>query len=76
MHPTEKNHELIKELILDNSNEGDVVMDACAGSGSHLLIAKSEKRKFLGIEKEYQFYKISADRCGLKELVYGEWNKF
>ena len=40
LHPTEKNHDLLKELILDNSNEGDIVFDPCAGSGSHLLVAK------------------------------------
>ena len=35
-----KNHGLLKELILDNSNEGDIVFDPCCGSGSHLLVAK------------------------------------
>lgn len=40
-HPTEKNHELLKELILDNSNPGDIVFDPCCGSGSHLLVADS-----------------------------------
>ena len=33
LHPTEKNHGLLKELILDNSNEGDLIFDPCAGSG-------------------------------------------
>ncbi len=40
LHPTEKNHDLLKELILDNSNVNDIVFDPCAGSGSHLLVAK------------------------------------
>ena len=44
LHPTEKNHDLLKELILDNSNEGDIVFDPCAGSGSHLLVAKENNR--------------------------------
>lgn len=39
LHPTEKNHSLLKELILDNSNEGDIIFDPCMGSGSHGFIA-------------------------------------
>lgn len=50
IHPTEKNHKLIKELILDNSNEGDIVFDPCAGSGSHCLVAKQNNREYLGCE--------------------------
>lgn len=37
LHPTEKNHDLIKDLILDNSNEGEVLFDPCAG-GVHICI--------------------------------------
>ena len=46
LHPTEKNHNLLKELILDNSKEGDLVFDPCCGSGSHCLNAKELKRKY------------------------------
>jgi len=60
-HPTEKNHDLIKELILDNSKEGDLVFDPCAGSGSHCLVAKENGRDFLGIELNEDFYKIALE---------------
>ena len=55
MHPTEKNHKLLKELILDNSNEGQLIFDPCAGSGSHLMMARELNRDFIGCEinKEY-----------------------
>ena len=33
-HPTEKNHKLLEELILDNTNENDLIVDTCMGSGS------------------------------------------
>ena len=39
LFPCEKNHELLAELITDNTNVGDTVFDPCAGSGSHLLMA-------------------------------------
>lgn len=62
LHPTEKNHDLLKELILDNSNEGDIVFDPCAGSGSHLLVAKENGRKWLGTEINEEYFKIAKSR--------------
>ena len=62
LHPTEKNIDLIKELILDNSNEGDIVFDPCAGSGTHLLAAKELKRNYLGCELDTDWTKIAIER--------------
>ena len=62
IHPTEKNHDLLKELILDNSNEGDIVFDPCCGSGSHLLVADQCGRKYLGIEIDETWFKTANDR--------------
>lgn len=50
IHPTEKNHRLLKELILDNSKDGDIVFDPCAGSGSHCLVALQNNRNYIGCE--------------------------
>ena len=62
LHPTEKNHDLLKELILDNSNEGDIVFDPCAGSGSHLLVAKENNRQWLGVELNREYFNIASGR--------------
>lgn len=62
LHPTEKNHDLLKELILDNSNTGDLVFDPCSGSGSHLLVSKENGRNFLGFELDKSFYEIAINR--------------
>lgn len=62
IHPTEKNHELLKELILDNSNEGDIVFDPCAGSGSTLLVAKQNNRKYIGCELYTDYYNKAKER--------------
>ena len=62
MHPTEKNHDLIKELILDNSNENDIVFDPCAGSGTHLFVAKNLNRRFIGIELDEHYFNIAKER--------------
>lgn len=62
LHPTEKNHELLKELILDNTNEGDIVFDPCMGSGSHGVIALKNNRKFIGIELDPTYFNIAKER--------------
>lgn len=62
IHPTEKNHKLLEELILDNSNEGDIVFDPCFGSGSTLLVAKNNNRNYMGIELEEEYYNIAKER--------------
>lgn len=62
IHPTEKNHKLLEELILDNSNPGDLVFDPCAGSGSHLLVARDNGRDFIGVELDEGYFKIAEGR--------------
>jgi DNA modification methylase len=62
LHPTEKHHGLLKELILDNSNEGDIVFDPCAGSGAHLLVAKENGRQYLGCELYEPYYETIKKR--------------
>lgn len=61
LHSTE-NHDLLKELILENSNEGDIVFDPCAGSGSHLLVAKENGRQWLGVELDKEYFDIASER--------------
>ena len=65
LHPTEKNHDLLKEIILDNSNEGDIVFDPCAGSGSHCLVAKELNRQFVGVELNNTYYEIAKERLAV-----------
>lgn len=62
LHPTEKNINLIRELIRDNSNPGDLVFDPCCGSGTHCLAAKLEGRHYLGIELDKEYYEIAKER--------------
>lgn len=62
IHPTEKNHELLKELLIDNTNQGDLVFDPCAGSGSTLICSHELGRDFYGIEKNKEYYDKALDR--------------
>lgn len=61
-HPTEKNHKLLEELILDNTNEHDTVIDCCMGSGSTGIVAIKNHRNFIGIELDEKYFKIAKER--------------
>ncbi len=71
-HPTEKNHKLLKELILDNSNENDLIIDTCMGSGSTGIVALENNRKFIGIELDENYFNIAKERI----LVETQENMF
>ncbi len=66
LHPTQKPVSLGSYFIKTFSNENDLVLDNCSGSGSFLLSAKLENRNFIGIEKEEKYYNISKKRLGLR----------
>ena len=68
LHPTEKNHALLTELILDNSNEGDVVFDPCMGSGSTGVCALGLGRKFVGVELHETYFETAKKRFFQKTL--------
>lgn len=61
-HPTEKNHKLLEELILDNTNENDLVIDCCMGSGSTGIVCCKQNRDFIGIELDKQYFEIAEKR--------------
>ncbi|MFC6276949.1 DNA-methyltransferase [Psittacicella hinzii] len=67
-HPTQKPVELARYLILTYSNEGDLILDNTFGSGSFLVAAALEKRKFCGIERNQDvslFKKDAVDYLAL-----------
>jgi site-specific DNA-methyltransferase (adenine-specific) len=56
IHPTQKPVNVLKTLIEIFTDEGDVVIDPCAGSGSTLRAARELKRNSYGFEIERKFY--------------------
>ena len=56
IHPTQKPVPLLEKLIEIFTDEGDVVIDPCAGSGSTLIAARNLKRNSYGFEIEKDFY--------------------
>jgi site-specific DNA-methyltransferase (adenine-specific) len=64
LHPTQKPLQMAKYFIETHSNENDMVLDNTMGSGTFCLAAKELNRKFIGIEKEANYYEIACRRCG------------
>lgn len=65
LHPTQKPVELLEYLIKTYTDEGDLVLDNCMGSGSTGVACKNLNRDFVGIELDHNYYEIA------KERIYG-----
>jgi site-specific DNA-methyltransferase (adenine-specific) len=61
-HPTEKPVELLEYLIKTYSNEGDVILDNCMGSGSTGVACLKTNRDFIGIELDKDYFNITKNR--------------
>ena len=61
IHPTQKNIDLIRELILDNTNEQDLVFDPCMGSGTTARACVQTNRNYLGFEINTAYYEASLE---------------
>lgn len=61
IHPTQKPVDLLKRLIEVFTDEGDVVIDPVAGSGSTLIAAKELNRHSFGFEIDKKFYRQAKD---------------
>lgn len=61
-HSHEKPEDLIEFLIRKSSNEGELVLDPFAGSGTTAAVAKRLNRDYITIELDEDFAKIAEDR--------------
>jgi len=69
-YPTEKNPYILERIIEASSNEGDIVMDCFAGSGTTLDVADQLKRNFVGIDNSSEaiFTIVKRFYKGLDEM--------
>lgn len=61
IHPAQKPIKLLKKLIETFTDEGDVVIDPCCGSGTTLRAAKELGRPSFGFEIDRNFYKRAKE---------------
>ena len=61
IHPTQKPVNVLKRLIEIFTDEGDVVIDPCAGSGTTLRACAELNRSSFGFEIEKKFYRDAQE---------------
>jgi DNA modification methylase len=63
-HPTQKSLFLMEQLVKIHTNEGDLILDPFMGTGTTGVAAVKNNRKFIGIEINSEYFKISENRLG------------
>jgi len=59
IYPTQKNLDMLKEIILASSNEDSIIMDCFCGSGGTLKVASDLGRKWIGIDKSHKAIEVT-----------------
>lgn len=62
IHTTQKSLKLMEEIVKIHTDENQIILDPFMGSGTTGLAALNLKRKFIGIEKNPDYFSISLDR--------------
>ena len=62
LHPTQKPVDLLEYLIKTYTNDGELVLDNCMGSGSTGVACLNTNRKFIGIELDAKYFEIAKNR--------------
>ena len=68
LHPTQKSAECCEWLIRTYTNEGDIVLDNCMGSGTTGVACKNLNRNFIGIELDANYFEIAKERIESHEV--------
>lgn len=76
IHPTQKPVKLLQRLISIFTDEGDVVIDPVAGSGSTLVAAESLGRKAYGFEIKKDFHRQASEWLDEFKKINTELNEF
>lgn len=68
-HPTQKPVALMEYLIKTYSDEGDVILDNCMGSGTTGVACVNTFRNFIGMELDEKYFNIAKERITLAQRV-------
>lgn len=64
LHPTQKPVTLFEYIIKTYSNDSELILDNCAGSGTTAIACLNTNRQFIVMEKEQKYYDIILKRVG------------
>ena len=67
-HPTPKPLHIIKNLIINSSEEGDIVLDPYVGCGTTAVASKDLNRKYIGIDIKQKYCDIAIERLSNMQL--------
>jgi len=62
VHPTQKPVELCEYLIKTYTNENELVLDNCIGSGTTAIACINTNRNYIGFELDKEYYEIAKNR--------------
>lgn len=62
LHPTQKPIELCKYLIKTYTNENQIVLDNCMGSGTTAIACIETNRRYIGFELDKKYYDVAINR--------------
>lgn len=62
LHPTQKPVELVEWILKTYSNENDIILDNCMGSGTTAVACELNNRKWIGFELENEYFEIANKR--------------
>lgn len=68
-HPTQKPVDLGRYLVRTFTNPGDVVLDNACGSGSFVVAAQMEGRRYIGIERNEEVHLFKQERIDYIEVI-------
>lgn len=72
-HPTVKPLEYIKNLVINSSNEGEVVLVPFIGSGTTAVACKLLNRQYIGYEIDEKYYNITTERINNTKIIKNVW---
>lgn len=72
-YPTEKSLDMLKMIVEASSNEGDLVMDCFAGSGTTLAAAFEKNRTWIGVDNSVESYKAITKRFTEGLEMHGDY---
>ena len=68
-HPTQKPVDLLNRIINASTNEEDMVLDPFLGSGTAAVSCVLNNRKYIGIEKEKEYFELAKKRVEASKIV-------
>lgn len=76
-HSTQKPLKLIERIVQIGTNEGDLILDNCSGSGTLAIECIKNNREWIMIEQKEEYYNLSLKRVGdfLNSFSQGDSNK-